>query len=45
MLQTIRKLEQKKYETQKCMQNMVSYLIVEKKIKARNKNKSKSQND
>ena len=37
----IKNLEQKKYGAQKYIQNLVSYLIETKKIKARNKNKIK----
>ena len=41
MLQTILKLEEKKYEVQKCIQNLVRYLIVAKKKRKRKKKKLK----
>ena len=41
MLQTIKKLEQKKYEVQKCIQNLDRYLLVAKKKRKRKKKKVK----
>ena len=44
MLQTIKKLEQKKYEVQKCIQNLDRYLLVAKKKRKRKKKKGKTRN-